>query len=144
MASISSLFTSSVRPFGPFLTNGRRPTNLTTTTFAKRREIHDHNFGRRSIVDENMIVLRQRIHEIDTVDDPPSGWMDWEKDIYPSYDMIICDGMRFLQSYLMETRPSVALGMIGLIALSVPISIGVVLLNLMELSRGLLSVLHVG
>lgn len=92
-----------------------------------------------------MIVLRKRIREMEMVerdDEPPVGWMDWEKDIYPSYDMIICDAMRFLQSYLMETRPSLALGVIGLIALSVPISTGVVVLNLLELSRGVLSAVH--
>lgn len=91
-----------------------------------------------------MIVLRNRIREMEMVDDdePPAGWMDWEKDIYPSYDMIICDAMRLLQSYLMETRPCFALGMIGLIALSVPISTAVVMLNLLELSRGVLSAVH--
>lgn len=150
MASTSAQFTSSILPFEPIPRivgpNGRRKRTNLTTTFAKRREVHDQNyFGGRSIVDENMIVLRKRIREREMVereDEPPVGWMDWEKDIYPSYGMIICDAMRFLQCYLMETRPSLALGVIGLIALSVPISTGVVVLNLLELSRGVLSAVH--
>ncbi|XP_073053924.1 uncharacterized protein [Primulina eburnea] len=143
MASTSALLTSSI-PRMVETNRRRRHTNL-MVTFAKRRDIHDQNFGGRNIVDENMIVLRKRIREMGMVEkdeEPPAGWMDWEKDIYPSYDMIICDAMRFLQWYLMETRPSFALGIIGLIALSVPISTAVVVLNLLELSRGVLSAVH--
>ncbi|XP_075524178.1 uncharacterized protein LOC142556597 [Primulina tabacum] len=143
MASTSALLPS-LMPRMVETNRRRRRTNLTITS-AKRREIHDQNFGGRNIVDENMIVLRKRIREMGMVerdDEPPAGWMDWEKDIYPSYDMIICDAMRFLQWYLMETRPCFALGIIGLIALSVPISTAVVVLNLLELSRGVLSAVH--
>ncbi|XP_073135597.1 uncharacterized protein [Henckelia pumila] len=156
MASTSALFVASpIRRFEPIPRTNyrlRRHTNvITTTTFARRREVHDQNFGGRNIVDENMIVLRKRIREVerddedndDEEEEPPAGWMGWEKDIYPSYDMIICDAMRLLQSYLMETRPCFALGMLGLIALSVPISSAVVLFNLLELCRGVFSALHI-
>lgn len=67
----------------------------------------------------------------------PSEWMDWEKRVYASYDSVICDAMGHLQSYLMETRPSLAIGMFVLIALSVPTSAAVVMYNLLELSKGL-------
>ncbi|KAG8382799.1 hypothetical protein BUALT_Bualt05G0114800 [Buddleja alternifolia] len=87
-------------------------------------QAHGRNYSGR-LVDENLIILRKRIHERNMVemnDEPPMEWMNWEKQVYTSYDSIICDGMRLIQSYLIETRPSLALGMIALITLSVPTS----------------------
>ncbi|KAL3830816.1 hypothetical protein ACJIZ3_019618 [Penstemon smallii] len=74
----------------------------------------------------------------------PVEWMNWEKQIYTSYDSIVCDAMRVLQSFLMETRPSLALGMIALIALSVPISTAVVMFNLLEIIKVVLTGIHLG
>ncbi|KAL0463491.1 UNVERIFIED_CONTAM: hypothetical protein Slati_0236700 [Sesamum latifolium] len=74
--------------------------------------------------------------------EPPMEWMDWEKRFYASYDSIICDAMGHLQSYLMETRPSLALAIIALIAFSVPTSTALLMYNLLELSKGVLSGIH--
>jgi len=97
------------------------------------------------LVDENMIVLRKRIHEMKMVErnyEPPSHWMEWEKRIYVGYDSFICDVMGILQSQLMNTRPSLALGMVALVTLSVPVSSAVMVLHLVEISKGVLGGLH--
>ena len=96
-------------------------------------------------MDENMIVLRKRIHEMKMVErnyEPPSHWMEWEKRIYVGYDSFICDVMGILQSQLMNTRPSLALGMVALVTLSVPVSSAVMVLHLVEISKGVLGGLH--
>ncbi|XP_024992095.1 uncharacterized protein LOC112525984 [Cynara cardunculus var. scolymus] len=94
------------------------------------------------MVDENMIVLRKRIHEMKVEErsyEPPSEWMDWEKKYYVSYNAFICEWMRVLQSGLMNTRPSLALGMMVLIASSVPVSSFVVVSNAIEIGKGVLN-----
>lgn len=126
----------SFRPFSTTTTTSNRPKRpaISTKIFAAK------NSGR--IVDEGMIVLRKRIHEmrmIETNYEPPADWMDWEKRIYTSYDSMICDFMGVLQSLLMNTRPSVALGMMALIALSLPISAAVVFSQLTEMTTWILT-----
>lgn len=136
MASTVSLY-SSIRSYDSFpKTRTAKPVRVTSTRIYAAR---DHKFSGR-VVDENLIVLRKRIHEMKMVEsgyELPSEWMDWEKRVYASYDSVICDAMGHLQSYLMETRPSLAIGMFVLIALSVPTSAAVVMYNLLELSKGL-------
>lgn len=105
----------------------------------------NRDFERGRLVDENMIVLRKRIHEMKMVErnyEPPSHWMEWEKRLYVGYDSFICDVMGILQSQLMNTRPSLALGMMALVTLSVPISSAMILLHLIEISQGVLGGLH--
>lgn len=114
-------------------------------TIAMMRREADNQKHNGRVVDENLIVLRKRIHEMKMMErnyEPPMEWTDWEKRVYPNYDSIICDAMMWLQCYLMETRPSLALGMIALIALSVPTSGAVLLINLLELITGFLSGIH--
>ncbi|KAL6573809.1 hypothetical protein OROHE_002268 [Orobanche hederae] len=143
--SVTCLFRPSIHSFDMFSRNQiiKPDSNkiMCTTICATRREFENQDFsGRR--VDESMIVLRMRIHEMKMGEnnyEPPREWMDWERRIYTNYDSMICDGMGHLQSYMMETRPSLALGMIALIALSVPISTAVVMSNLLELIRGVLA-----
>ncbi|XP_027367252.1 uncharacterized protein LOC113873355 [Abrus precatorius] len=104
----------------------------------------DQNFSGR-LVDESMIVLRKRIHEMNMIErnyEPPSDWMDWEKRYYTNYDSVICEAMGVLQTQLMNTRPSLALGAMALVAMSVPTSTAVVLFHLVELSKTLLSGFH--
>lgn len=150
MESIMCL--SSTLPFNPI--SGRRKlvsenwkrVNI-TKVLASRREAHDrsHGGGRGGLVDENMIVLRKRIHETRMMErnyEPPSDWMEWEKHWYTRYDSVICEAMGFLQSQLMDTRPSLALGMVVLIGLSVPTSMAVIFLHLTELSKGVLAGIH--
>ncbi|XP_057962231.1 uncharacterized protein LOC131153788 [Malania oleifera] len=88
-----------------------------------------------NLVDDNMIVLRKRIREMSMADRsyaPPSDWMDWEKQYYKNYNSDVCEAMGILQSMLMNTRPSLALGMFVLIALSLPTSAAVIVFCLME------------
>ncbi|OWM70342.1 uncharacterized protein LOC116198907 [Punica granatum] len=109
----------------------------------RKRESDGGSGGSRrwGMVDENMIVLRKRIREIETVEqkyEPPAEWMDWEKRYYTTYSSVICDVMRMLQSRLMDTRPGVALGLAALVAFSVPTSSAVILLHLVEVVKGIL------
>ncbi|XP_049348862.1 uncharacterized protein LOC125813402 [Solanum verrucosum] len=115
-----------------------------TTMMAIRRETHDQNYNSNDSgrVDKNLIVLRKRIHEMEMIEknyEPPTEWMDWEKSLYVDYDSNICELMGLLQAQLMDTRPSLVLGMVGLIALSVPTSTVVVLFHLLELAKGILA-----
>uniref|UniRef100_M1A5W5 Uncharacterized protein n=1 Tax=Solanum tuberosum TaxID=4113 RepID=M1A5W5_SOLTU len=115
-----------------------------TTMMAIRREAHDQNYNSNdsSRVDENLIVLRKRIHEMEMIEknyEPPTEWMNWEKSLYMDYDSNICELMGLLQAQLMDTRPSLVLGMVGLIALSVPTSTVVVLFHLLELAKRILA-----
>ncbi|KAI4313824.1 hypothetical protein L6164_026774 [Bauhinia variegata] len=114
-----------------------RKTTLPSRIMATRQEAADRDFGGR-LVDESMIVLRKRIHEMKMMErnyEPPSDWMAWEKRYYTSYDSMICDAMGILQTQLMNTRPSLALGIIALVAMSVPTSAAVVLSHLLDMSK---------
>ena len=97
----------------------------------------DWNCGRS--VDEEMIVLRKRIHEMRMIErnyEPPLEWMDWEKRYYAHYDSDICEAVGLLQNLLMSSRPSLAIGMAALVALSVPTSVFMVLSHLMQAAKG--------
>ncbi|KAJ6988148.1 hypothetical protein NC653_021163 [Populus alba x Populus x berolinensis] len=105
---------------------------------ASRRESHDQNYFSGRIVDENMIVLRKRIHEMKMVErnyEPPANWMEWEKRYFTSYDSLICEMMGFLQSQLMDTRPGLALGFIALISLSVPMATAMMFFHFSEMFK---------
>ncbi|KAJ9682765.1 hypothetical protein PVL29_018647 [Vitis rotundifolia] len=97
---------------------------------------------RGKLVDENMIVLRMRIREVkmlETSKSPPSNWMEWEKRYYDHYNEDVCQAVGLLQSYLMNIRPSLALGFLGLISLSVPMSTVMGMVQAIEMAKGLLS-----
>ncbi|KAE8022812.1 hypothetical protein FH972_008581 [Carpinus fangiana] len=66
--------------------------------------------------------------------EPPSDWMHWEKQIYTSYDSFISEMMGLLQIQLMNTRPSLALGILALLILSVPTSTALVLFHFMQIT----------
>ncbi|PWA99696.1 hypothetical protein CTI12_AA002240 [Artemisia annua] len=91
------------------------------------------------LVDENMIVLRMRIKdlEMEEMDGlPPTiseSWMEWEKKYYPDYNKDICEAMGMLQMYLMNTRPSLVLGTFALLMLSVSLSTSIVIYNFINL-----------
>ncbi|XP_042508140.1 uncharacterized protein LOC122084127 [Macadamia integrifolia] len=111
---------------------------------AMRRGECDWGYGGR-LVDESMIVLRRRIHETKMVErnyEPPEDWMEWEKKYYTSYDASICRAVGVLQSQLMNTRPSLAIGMLALVGLSVPTSTFLIILQLMNVANGILSGVH--
>lgn len=99
------------------------------------------------LVDEGMIILRKRIHEMKMIErnyEPPEEWAEWEKQYYTCYDEYICQVVGLLQSYLMNTRPSFSLAILALITVSVPASTVMILLRLMEVANGLLSAVHHG
>lgn len=94
--------------------------------------------GERSIVDANMPFLRKRINNLKLQEEKrncrfhpeeelESGWMDWEKEVYPTYHSRICQWMGLLHNYLIYTRPTVALATLSALALVVTASIMVLL-----------------
>ncbi|KAF3788941.1 hypothetical protein EJ110_NYTH19851 [Nymphaea thermarum] len=113
---------------------------------ASRKDANSREFSSK-IVDENMIVLRMRINEMKMVErnqEAPEDWMEWEKRYYASYDSDVCKGVGMLQTFFMNTRPSVALGMLALLGFSVPSSVFLMLINLIEVGKGVadLATLH--
>ncbi|KAL0343406.1 UNVERIFIED_CONTAM: hypothetical protein Sangu_1228000 [Sesamum angustifolium] len=112
--------------------------------------------GDRQNVDENMIVLKMRIKKLKVSESsgrnqegtaaaaaPSSDWKEWEKKLFTRYHEGVCDSVELLQSFLMNTRPSVALGLLALVAMSVPVSSSVVVVNALKVARGLLAGCHV-
>lgn len=146
MEAASSLCCSHALPPRPFPGNPRRrQKKLPGVILASKRDAHDRDYGGR-IVDESMIVLRKRIHEIEMIEgknEAPTDWMDWEKRYYnTNYYSDICEAMAVFQSQLMNTRPSLALGMVALIAFSLPTSVGFVLFHLAEIAKGTITGVH--
>ncbi|KAI9170280.1 hypothetical protein LWI28_025485 [Acer negundo] len=147
MSSSSISLTSSLLPSCRSLNehsktalNGRKRVSK-----AKVFATHDRDYQGR-VVDENMIVLRKRMHEMKMVErnyEPPAEWMEWEKRYYTSYDSIICEVMGVLQSCLMNTRPSMALGMLALVLLSVPTSTAMFSFQILEITKGILAGIHI-
>lgn len=106
--------------------------------------------------DENMIVLRMRIKKMKVIegkkmkviegdddDVAAAEWKEWERRVFTHYHEGVCESVEMLQSYLMNTRPSVALGVLALIAISLPFSSSVVLANALNLAKALLAGSHV-
>ncbi|KAL5728593.1 hypothetical protein ACHQM5_001662 [Ranunculus cassubicifolius] len=93
-----------------------------TRICAARRDANEH-FGNK--VDEDLIVLRMRIHDIQIEEErkeTSANWMEWEKRYYPYYDSDIMQAVGWLQTQLLNTRPSLVLGMAILLAFSVTTS----------------------
>ncbi|XP_060215787.1 uncharacterized protein LOC132642759 [Lycium barbarum] len=145
MATTTStpFLSSSPNLSSPFSSKRRSSSRASRTiTSAMGREPQDRNYYNGRIVDENLIVLRKRIHEMKMIErnyEPPVEWMEWEKSLYTNYDSNICHALGLLQSQLMDTRPSLVLGMAALIGLSVPTSTIVILFHLIELTKGILA-----
>ncbi|CAH2037601.1 unnamed protein product [Thlaspi arvense] len=141
----ATLISSSPLRFHPLMTSQR------IATGTKRRKQttvcggYYYRGGR--VVDENMVVLRKRIHEMKMVErnyEPPSHWMHWEKSFYCNYDATICDALSLLQTFLMNSRPSVAFGTLLLLLLSVPVSTAVIAFRIFDIALWLLDASHVG
>ncbi|CAK7344165.1 unnamed protein product [Dovyalis caffra] len=116
------------------------------TIVAVNRGTNGRDYGGK-LVDENMIVLRLRIKEmkmLEACNNPPSHWMEWEKQyfLHFNYNNDVCEAVGILQNYLMNVRPSLALGLVTLVSLSVPIATGVVLFQAVEIAMRVLSGLH--
>ncbi|XVE72158.1 hypothetical protein DITRI_Ditri11bG0016400 [Diplodiscus trichospermus] len=107
------------------------------------------NYGRDDyqgkLVDESMIVLRMRIKEIKVLekkDEVPSNWMEWEKQYFLHYNEDIFRAIGLLQNYLMDIRPSLALGIMALLMFSVSISTFSFLLRCFKIAEGISSVIQ--
>ncbi|XP_013644875.2 uncharacterized protein BNAC07G20690D [Brassica napus] len=131
-------------------TTWRTQKKMKMSVFAAASSGKDHYYGGGRLVDENMIILRKRIHEMKMVErnyEPPSHWLDWEKRFYSSYDTMICDSIGLLQSFLMNSRPTVAITTLLLLLLSVPVSSSVMAFRLLDLLHWVLAAAtsgHVG
>lgn len=149
---ICSLHSALPSPTPPCSNSGIHQPHLKTGLFEmqrRRRRRHplkifascgrDNYDGK--LVDEDMIVLRMRIHDMkmaaemqDGDHKPPANWMQWEKRYYDNYNSDIFEAVGLLQAHLMNTRPCVFLGMLALITLSVPISTAA----LLDIFKGIL------
>ncbi|KAL1208277.1 hypothetical protein V5N11_034990 [Cardamine amara subsp. amara] len=145
---ISSPASISPLRFHPFVFSPRKISatqkkKMMSVSAASSSSGKDHYYGGGGrLVDENMIVLRKRIHEMKMVErnyEPPSHWMDWEKRFYNSYDSVICDYVGLLQSFLMNSRPTVSITMLLLLFISVPVSSTAIAFRLLDLLRCLLA-----
>ncbi|KAG5623685.1 hypothetical protein H5410_008903 [Solanum commersonii] len=99
------------------------------------------------LVDESLIILRKRVHEMKVIErnyEPPAEWMEWEKQYYANYDELICNLVGYLQIQLLSTRPSLALGMLILFIISVPASTAMIFSHFIHLTSGVLSTVHLG
>ncbi|ESQ39971.1 hypothetical protein EUTSA_v10001173mg [Eutrema salsugineum] len=143
--------------FNPLVFSPNKPMTWTHNKKTKTMSVSaaassgkDHYYGGGRLVDENMIVLRKRIHEMKMVErnyEPPSHWMDWEKRFYSSYDSVICDYVGLLQSFLMNSRPTVAIATLLLLLVCVPVSSSVFAFRVLDLLQWLLAAAtsaHVG
>ncbi|KAJ4959774.1 hypothetical protein NE237_019684 [Protea cynaroides] len=112
--------------------------NYRMTVLVARRDDYGGGYG---TVDENMVVLRKCILEMKTMKknhEAPEDWMEWEKKYYQHYNDDVCESVGLLQTQLMKTRPSVALGMVALVMLCVPTSMFIVTFHLMEIAKWIL------
>ncbi|XWS75534.1 hypothetical protein CRYUN_Cryun01aG0098200 [Craigia yunnanensis] len=94
------------------------------------------------LVDASMIVLRMRIKAMKISESSvelPSNWMEWEKQYFLHYNADVCEAMGFLQNFLMNIRPGLAVAMVALVLLSFPISSGVTLFHALQLAQGFIS-----
>jgi len=93
------------------------------------------------MVDENMILLRMRIREIEMIElkgKASSDWSEWEKKHFQNYDSDVCEAVGVLQRVLMNTRPSLALATFALLTLTMSMSMLQLLFHLLGLDKGIL------
>ncbi|KAK9742531.1 hypothetical protein RND81_03G179500 [Saponaria officinalis] len=146
---ITSMFTSTTKfnphiTFSPLNTKSKpisRNNNFTSISALRRSDSNGSRYQGRQ-VDENMIVLRKRIHELKMLEtnyEPPSEWMQWEKNLYANYDYddYICMVLGMVQTQLINTRPSVALATMTLLALSVPTSVFFIITHLVRTAENI-------
>ncbi|KAL2546223.1 uncharacterized protein Fot_15456 [Forsythia ovata] len=122
----------------------RRAGSVYSPVFAVKRDAgHDKGHLRGRLVDENMIVLRMRIHQMKTAEEthapslPPADWMEWEKKWYVNYDSDVFEAVGLLQNLLMDSRPSLVLGVVALMIFSGSTSLALLLCNLVDIFKGI-------
>jgi len=97
------------------------------------------------LVDEGMVVLRRRIHEMRAAErnwEPPEEWAAWEKEWYGTYDADVCELAGALRAFLVSSRPGVGVGLLAVLVLAVPASAFVLVSHLLDASRAIISNLH--
>ncbi|KAK7357689.1 hypothetical protein VNO80_16984 [Phaseolus coccineus] len=118
--------------------------NATTTRRTLISASESDSFGHHydgKMVDENMILLRMRIREIEMMEmkgKTPSDWCEWEKENYENYVSDVCEALGLLQRLLINTRPSLALATIVLIILIMSMPIVQLLLHLVAFAKGMI------
>lgn len=143
-------------PANPRLPEKRAPTKWRRRVVMKAQQGGEGERESSVDDDENMIVLRMRIKKMKVIegkkmkvregdddDVAATEWKEWERRVFTHYHEGVCESVEMLQSYLMNTRPSVALGVLALIAISLPFSSSVVLANALNLAKALLAGSHV-
>lgn len=95
------------------------------------------------MVDEDMIVLRLRIKELEMMEKGekvcvPSNWFEWEKKYYMQFQSGICREIGYMQLFLMNSRPSFGMGIIGFVVSSVLISNVLLIFHGIEMIEGII------
>ncbi|XP_010916318.1 uncharacterized protein [Elaeis guineensis] len=110
--------------------------------FSRKRDAYDRDSDGR-LVDENMVVLRKRIHEMKVAEgsyEAPSEWMEWEKRCYhASYGSDVSELVGMLQAFLLSTRPGLAFGLVAIITVAVPASVIVMVFHLLVAAMSVLA-----
>ncbi|EHA8591894.1 putative Mediator of RNA polymerase II transcription subunit [Cocos nucifera] len=109
-------------------------------------DIGDHREHEGGGVDENMKTLRQSIRAIKAMDRGDvllEEWMEWEKLYHHTFfQSNSCEILGFLQLDPVHARPSLAIGVTVMVRLSIPISVLVVMLCLMDAAKEILDHMH--
>lgn len=122
-----------IRRSAPFVSQKNKSFMISAS---KRDPFGQHYDGK--MVDENMIILRMRIREIEMLENkskPPPHWTEWEKKYVENYSSDICDGVGLLQTILMNTRPGLVVGILAMVMLSMSMSMSLLVFQLMELAN---------
>lgn len=67
--------------------------------------------------------------------EPPSNWTQWEKEYYMRYGADVCGFAGLVQAFLLSTRPGFGIGLMVLMAMSVPASAVLVWVQLVHAVR---------
>ncbi|KZV52975.1 hypothetical protein F511_31908 [Dorcoceras hygrometricum] len=133
------------------------PSNRRTKRLVLKKFVHaklggseDKDAGKSS-VDGNMIILQMRIKKLkaletaskERVASSSSDPEEWEKKSFTTHHENVYEILEVLRSYMLKTKPSVALGMLALFAMSVTLSSPVAVDNVLKVLKGLLSGCHV-
>ncbi|KAL5070407.1 hypothetical protein RYX36_021294 [Vicia faba] len=121
-----------IRRTAPFISHN----NKSFISASKRDPFGQHYDGK--MVDENMIILRMRIRDVEMLEKnskPPSHWTEWEKKYFENYGSDVCDAVGLLQRMLMNTRPGLVVGILAMITLSLPMSMSLLVFQLMEFAN---------
>nr|XP_007143017.1 hypothetical protein PHAVU_007G036600g [Phaseolus vulgaris]ESW15011.1 hypothetical protein PHAVU_007G036600g [Phaseolus vulgaris] len=133
----SSVFLSNPRSVKIF---SSATTTRRTSISASESDSSGHYYDGK-MVDQNMILLRMRIREIETVEmkgKGPSDWSEWEKNYFQNYGSDVCEVLGLLQRLLMNTRPSHALATIVVLMLTTSMPILQLLFHFVAFVNGII------